>query len=268
MKASDLTEDFRFFALFVGDSGSGKTVAEGSFPQPIDFEDFDGRIRGLLGAPWINRDKITYDTYPPRYKGALITGDPNYMKISNKLGMQMQMMQTGNLKLETKVIDSLTSETFSMLCDAMPHTHEGSKGKKIGQMPMSGPEDYNFEATGTYDLMSALRAMKVPNVIVSAHLIDRFGKSDPDNPFSESIVIGKKLSVRDKIGTNVQIYFDHIFVFEREGDRFYVTFKGSGMARTSYASLPAGRHDITGKHFYNYMMSFVKKEDLTTKPAA
>src|SRR5437870_4837145 len=96
-KATDLTPESRFFGLFVGESGSGKTVAEGSFPHDINFQDFDGRIRGLLGAPWINREGITYDYYPPKV-GKLALGDPNYIKINNTLEVLQMQLKDGQSK--------------------------------------------------------------------------------------------------------------------------------------------------------------------------
>lgn len=257
-KASDLTPESRFFGLFVGESGSGKTVAECSFPGDIDVDDFDGRIRGILGAPWIDKSKITYNYYPPRLVNSNQFGDPNYIKINKSLEVLSMQLRDGQSKVKTKVADSLTSETFCLLCDVRPLTHEGNKGKKIGQMLMSGGDDYNFEATGTYDYLAGLRSLAVQNIIVSAHMVDRFGKADPENPYSESIVTGKKLSIRDKIGTNIQIYFDHVFEFYRKESRFFVKFRGE-IARTSYADLPNGEIDITGKDFYKVMMGFIKK---------
>jgi hypothetical protein len=128
---------------------------------------------------------------------------------------------------------------------------------------MSGPEDYGFEAQATYDILSCLRSIPLKAMIATAHVVDRYGKVDPDNPFSESIVVGQKLSLRDKIGQNIGIYFDHIFQFERrmEGsnEKFYVKFRSS-VACTSYAELPDGEHDITGKNFFEFMNSFLKKE--------
>lgn len=256
-KASDLTPENRFFGLFVGESGSGKTVAETSFPGDIQVEDFDGRIRGILGAPWIDRSKINYNVYPPKI-GTMATGDPNYVKINTNMEVLQMQLKNGQSKVKTIIVDSLTSETFCLLCDAIPITHEGTKGKRLDRMHMAGPEDYGFEATGTYTLLGSLRALQVPNVIVSAHIIDRYGKIDPDNPFSESVPIGKKLSIRDKIGTNVMPYFDHVFEFYRDVDKFYVKFRGE-LARTSYAALPNGKIDITGKNFYELMMGYVRK---------
>lgn len=248
--AANLSAETRFMGLFVGPTKSGKTVAACSFPGPIKVLDFDGRIRGILGAPWIKKDQIEYDYYPPRVG---LNEQPTYQKINQDLEALLVMCKTGKNRFKTLILDSLTSQTFALLCDAVALT----KGKMIGSQKMAGPEDYGFEATGTYNIMAFLRSLPIPNIIVSAHVIDRYGKADPNDPYSERIVIGEKLSLRDKIGENIGIYFDHTFRFDKEMNRdkekFTVQFR-SEIASTSYAALPGGKVDVSGKDFYNEVL--------------
>ena len=259
-KASDLSPDSRFVGLFVGRSGSGKTVAACSFPGPIHVNDFDGRIRGILGAPWIDKSNITYDYFPPK-------GDGLIPEINKKLEVIAIQGKVGQLTLKTLITDSLTSQNFAFLCQSIPLTHNNGKGKWLGPISMPGPEDYGLEAQACYDYMAYLKSIPIPNIITSAHIVDRYGKADPTNAFSESIVIGSKLSVRDKIGENVQTHFDHVFFFEEINDKFYVTFHGSGIARTSYVGLPNGRFDITGKSFYEELMRLTSTQKEKTNVA-
>lgn len=263
--AGKLEPDSRFMGLFVGPKHSGKTVAACSFiadnPNPakdrIKVFDFDGRIRGLLGAPWINRDLIDYDYYPPR----LAQGKTVYESLNNDLAALLLTQQTGQSPYNTIIADSLTAETFALLCDSVPLTHADSKGKKIGTMAMPGPEDYGFEATGTYQLLAFLRSFPVKNVIVTAHIIDKYGRLDPNDKYSEKTVVGEKLSIRDKIGTNISIYFDHIFRFDRRmvgnQERFFVRFI-SDIACTSFPNMPTAEIDITGKNFKDVMMEYAR----------
>ena len=266
--AETLTSDSRFTGLFVGPKHSGKTVAAASFPKPMEIEDFDGRIRGLLGAQFLDRKGISYEFYTPRGIGA----ESPISKVNTKLEGWLTASRVGQFALSSVVIDSLTAECYAMLVQSIGLTHTSAKnatkdnpksGKFIGPLAMSGPEDYGFEAQATYDILSCLRSLPLKAMIATAHIVDRFGKIDPDNPFSESVVVGKKLSLRDKIGQNIGIYFDHIFEFDRrmEGghERFFVSFRSS-VACTSYAELPEGEFDITGKNFYDFMNSFLKKE--------
>jgi hypothetical protein len=262
-KASELSPDQRFVGLFVGRSGSGKTVAECSFPGPIDVLDFDGRIRGLLGAPWIDRSRINYEYFPPK-------GENVVDKLNKKLDYYQTAARAGQPLPETLVLDSLTSECFAMVQQALGLTHTlGDKntkkvGKYLGQVAMAGPEDYGFEAQATYDIISFMRSVPIKNIIVSAHIVEKYGKLDPDNPYADSVPIGEKLSVRDKIGENIQIYFDHIFRFDRRElngrINFFVKFR-SDIARTSYNQLPDGEVDITGVSFYDKLMQYVKTTD-------
>lgn len=256
--ATNLTPESRFMGLFVGPTKSGKTVAECSFPGPIKVFDFDGRIRGILGAGWIDKSQIEYTYYPPK-TGA--NQKPVYQTVNDDMEALLVQVSNGRCPYKTIVLDSLTSETFALLSDAVSLTHAEGKGKRLGTVNMAGPEDYGFEATNTYNILSFLRSLPL-NVIVSAHIIDRFGKKDPSDKYSESIVVGEKLSVRDKIGENIGIYFDHCFRFDKEmvagQERYTVQFR-SEIAGTSFAKLPNGKVDITGKPFYPYLIELANK---------
>ena len=99
----------------------------------------------------------------------------------------------------TEVIDSITNMNYAFICQAIPLTHGDSKnqrGKWIGPISMPGPEDYGLEAQGCYDVIAYLKSLPIPNVIVSAHIIDKYGKADPSNSYSESVVVGEKLGAK------------------------------------------------------------------------
>ena len=263
--ASNLTAESRFCALFVGPKHSGKTVAACSFLKPLPSQsrlkvlDGDGRIRGILGAPWIEKDRIDYDYYPPK----LADNDKTFFqRVNADLEVLLYNIQKGKNPYETYVGDSATSFCRNLVLDAIPLTHQDGKGKSIGTMQMAGPADYGFESTGMDAYLSFLRSLPI-NVIVTAHVVDRYGKSNPNDPYSENIVIGEKLSLRDKISTNMSIYFDHIFRFDRvmQGghERFFVEFINN-IASTSFPNMPIGKQDITGKAFYPYLMDLVGRK--------
>jgi hypothetical protein len=276
-KLIDRQPEQRFFGLFVGRHHSGKTVAEASFPKPIQFEDFDGRIGGAQ-VPWLDLKDIEYNYWPPK--------SPNLIQKLNEhletmLAIsQMQNSSGSGLKLpKTHVTDSITNQTYAFICQAIGLTHmreyEGKKqksGRWIGPVQMAGPEDYGLEAQATYDYIAFLKSLPIQNVIISGHLIDEYGhQKDEDGeilPYAPKEVIGQKLSIRDKIGENVQTHFDHVFKFERKQggskDRFFVTFRG-GIACTSYDWLPYGEQEWTGKNFYEFMMSFKEKANVGSK---
>lgn len=277
-KLIDRQPEQRFFGLFVGRHHSGKTVAEASFPKPITFEDFDGRIGGAQ-VPWLDLKDIEYNYWPPK--------SPNLIqKLNEHLESMLAISQIQNsagagLRLpKTHVTDSITNQTYAFICQAIGLTHmreqaeEGKPSRKvkagrwIGPVQMAGPEDYGLEAQATYDYVAFLKSLPIQNVIISGHLIDEYGhQRDEDGeilPYAPKEVIGQKLSIRDKIGENVQTHFDHVFKFERKeggnkGDKFFVTFRG-GIACTSYDWLPYGPQEWTGKPFYEFMMGFKEKK--------
>jgi hypothetical protein len=261
--AKNLTPEARFQAIFVGRSGTGKTPAACSFPGPVLDLYFDNRIRGLLGCPWINRDNIEYNVYPISFSK---TAPTVYSRLNADLEIIQMQANSGQLRYKTIVADSLTSQTWAFLKDAISLTHvpsgKGEKGHSIGPLKMAGPQDYGFESTGTKDFISFLKSIPGVNIILTAHLIDEYGPADPDDSLKGNIIVGKKLSLRDKLAAEIPGGFDHIFEFDRvmEGDRpkFKVRF-WSEIARTTFQGMPYGWQDITNKNFYEYLQEMIAK---------
>ena len=263
--ALKLTPESRFMALFVGPKHSGKTAAACSWrPQKkqVKVLDADGRIRGLLGCPWIDRASIDYDYYAPR----VADNDKTFFeRVNNDLDVFLMNLNKGNSPYETYVGDSATSFCRNLLLDAIPLTHEKKQGRRIGTMEMAGPADYGFESTGFDAYLSFLRSLPL-NVIATAHVIDKFDKPYKDDgtkdTYAESIIVGEKISLRDKIAANCTIYFDHIFRFDRKmlkgEEHFFVEFI-SDIACTSFLGLKPGKFDITGLNFYDFVMMKLKE---------
>lgn len=259
--AGTLTEESRFFGLFIGKSGSGKKGAACSFPGDTFYFDFDGRIGGLVGSTWVDRSKVTYEYYPPRSSSGLTV----YERVNTTCESMLIDAKNGRLPYKNIVVGSLTGFTQSLVQDALGLTHsagsrtEKAKGKHLGKLPMPGPEDYGFEANGVYQFLAFLRSMPV-NVIVMAHIVDRYGRPESEgdeNPYADPVKIGEKLSLRDKISENNQIWFNHVFRFEKKEvnntTRFYVKFR-TDVARTAFAKLPDGEMEFTKQPFYPLMM--------------
>lgn len=264
--ASELTPEDRFVGLFVGRSGSGKTVASCSFAEEglLEVLDFDGRIRGILGAPWLDpfRKNINYTYFPPRQAGIIDT-------INKKLESWLVASNVGQFHAKTVVVSSLTSQCATIVQAALPLTHANNKGMSFGTINLTGPEDYKYESQATLSILSFLRSIPRINIIVEAHIVPKWGKAPgSDGKFSENVQIGEKLSITDKLGENCLIYFDHKFRFDRseDGRRHTVRFR-SDLAQTSYSGLPDGDVDLTGKSFYQVLKGLTsqKKEETLVK---
>ncbi|MGH7238789.1 MAG: hypothetical protein ACREHG_01855, partial [Candidatus Saccharimonadales bacterium] len=170
--AANLTPDSRFLGLFIGKSGSGKTVAECSFPGRKKVFDFDGRIRGILNAPWIDKSLVDYEYYPPITQAGQVD---TFTRINKDFEKLLNSTKLGSCEYDGLILDSMTSTTFALVSQALPLTHAAksagdSKGKRIGNLLMPGPEDYGFEAQGIYQILAFLRSLPMKYIIVSAHI--------------------------------------------------------------------------------------------------
>lgn len=260
MKASDLKPAKSIFALFIGKSGSGKDCAAASFPVPMKIFDLDLRSDGILGANWFPKehlDKIDITKVSPR-KG--------FADIDKELETLMVQYKVGQRPFETIYFGSITTLESLFLKDAkkLLDIQAGRDvHQKVGSVKFGSPADYKYLYSAMRETMDYLREMPV-NVILSAHIVDRYGK-DPasDNEYAENIILGEKLTLTDKLSENIQIYFNEVYRFEKRmtGDtpHHYVKFR-TDVAKTIYQALPNGEVEITGKNFYEVWSSFINKE--------
>lgn len=257
MQAKDLKPDSRFMGMFVSQSGDGKSCAAASFPKPIRYFDTDLR-NGIIGAKeFTSLDGIEITRYAP------FGGLDQYEKDLNVL---MALFRSGQRPCETIVIDSATSLAKVALNQAKELGIDSKSGKKQegggnttverGITQRSGPAEFGFEQDALQLIMDFLRSMPC-NIIVTGHLVDRYGK-DPaaKDQYAETIKLGEKLSLRDRVATNLLIYFDEVYKFSRDetGTHYYVQFRGD-IAKTVHKNLPAGRFDITNQDFYKFWQS-------------
>jgi hypothetical protein len=281
----NLTPDSRFMGLFIGRSGVGKKSAVASYPKPILFLDFDGRIRGLTGCSWIDLKGLgDVESFPPRPK----VNDLIYQQVNRVLEKIQGEVNIGTCIYKTLYMGSLTGAAFDFLQDGNILSHQGGKGMRLGPLNMTGPGDYRFQNNAAKQTLAFLRFLRehptgIPNIIVGAHVINRWGKPGTSEDeieakvergettqgiiedvkdkfqYDNNIVIGEKLSLTETLAEDVQIYFDHIFKFEKEmklgndQPQHFVQFR-SEIARTSFQALPNGKVNITGKAFYPGMM--------------
>jgi hypothetical protein len=270
---SDYKKDSRFFGMFISRSGDGKSTAGASFAEAGSYInlDFDLRARGIVGSVGqniISGDKVFYEEFSP-IKG--------YAPLERFLEMQLaKYRSSGVTDYKTFQISSLF--TLSRLLKNT--SHELQQGKFLGKgdikIRMDGPGDFNVEVSATHQLFDYFR-MFPSNIILDAHLIDRYGKPDPkpgmtDNEikalaFAQNEVKGTKLNVRDAYGESVLSYFDNVFVFSRDAwgkEMHYFVEFSTDMAKNTFG-IPPGKHDITGMSFYRYFMDLTGKKLIAGK---
>lgn len=271
--AENIKPDSRSLNLFVGRSGSGKSAAAYSFPHPLEVLDLDGRIRGGL-VPWVVRKDLDYTYYPSKpAKGT------TFEALNNKFEAIQVLARQGQYPYKTLVLDSATWFANDMLIDAMPLTHvsgggDGERGRKIGSMNVAGPDDYKFQSTAVIQMLAFLKTLPIPHIIVTAHIVNRWGKRrDPNgkiiDPYGPSEVIGEQLVLTDKIAETLPSTFDNVFRFEKvdNGSKVLHKFSAQGEMERSTYNLPYGQIDITGKSFYDFLMTKIQVQTPTPTAA-
>ncbi len=259
MKASDMKPAENIFALFIGHSGAGKDCAAASFPTPMKIFDLDLRADGLFGASWLDQKQL---------EGIDITRvqpKMGFQKIEEELELITTQFQIGQSSFKTIYFGSVTSLEGMFLKEGktLIQNATGKGHQKFGKVMFQAPVDYKYLYSAMRETMDYLRVMPV-NVILSAHIVDRYGKdpSKPDNDYSENIVLGEKLTLTDKLAENIQIYFNEVYRFEKRmyGDspRHFVKFR-TDVAKTAYPSLPNGELEITNLNFYQKWKSLITK---------
>lgn len=267
--AESIQPNTRFFGLFIGRSGSGKSAAAYSFPHSeeegiLEVCDLDGRVRGGL-LPWVDRKNFNYTYFPP-----LPDKGTTFDALNTYFEAMRVMLKTHQTKINTFVLDSITWAANDLLLDALPLTHTKDNstgrdaGRKLGNMNMAGPSDYSFQSTGILQIIAFLRSLPIQNVIVCAHVVNKWGRKKGTDgklldPYGPSEIIGEQLSLTDKLSENIPSSFDHVLRFEREdtgrGLKFY--FEGQGELARSAFPLPYERIEITNQDFYKTLMQRV-----------
>lgn len=250
------TPESRFVGLFIGRSKGGKSTAAYSFPKPLKVLDLDGRIRGGLSNTWIDAKGIDYEIYPPR--GQMAT----YVKLNKDLETLMIQQQVPGTGYKTLVLDSITFEAIALLQDAIPLTHDKpGKGKYMGELQMAGPDAYGFQSQAIWSVMSYLKSLSIKNIIVTAHIVPKYGKAPGANEYAPNVIVGEQLLLTDKLAESIPACFDHTYRFTRveNGPRTQFFVKTDGEIEASaFMNLPK-EADVTGKSFYDWMIKEVGK---------
>lgn len=250
----DLTHESRFMGLFVGPSGDGKKCAAASWVKlgPLKYLDFDMRVRGILGATWLDRTNLDYDSYPARASTTV------FERLNKDLDSLYNSYVMGQCKYKTIVLGSVTGAVRGLLQDSLGITYKDGSGKdrnisrNLGPLKIAAMENFRFVNNGTMQLLSFLQSIPL-NIIVLGHTVPVWEAVDPDDAYSEKKIVGHKLNMSDALSGLIPGMFDNVFRFERElkgaQTNYTVEFKGQ-FARTTYNELPDKKQNITGVNFY------------------
>jgi hypothetical protein len=250
----------RIMALFISDNGNGKTVAAASFPGPIKFFDFDGRMQPVkLFYP--NRRDITYDIVgiDTQRPNAGYPGCISFMDFAR----EFEDLQD-RCPWATVVIDSITALTATAVGFQLGIKSKEGKGKKLSSgIQVPSWDEFNGETSVVQQILDVAKVLPC-NVIFTAHPVDK------------SVDVGGTLKKARSIaayGTKtpslVPIYFNEIYQFGIEppnapdapAQRFILTQPtGKDMAKTALPLPP--RIDITSKPLYPLLQEYCRKHNV------
>jgi hypothetical protein len=247
----------RFMGLFISDNGNGKTVAAASFPGPIKFYDFDGRMQPVkLFYPTrkdIEYDIVGIENHPPT---ATYPGCISFMDFAREFENLQDRCPWG-----TVVVDSITALTATSVGFQLGIKSKEGKGKKLSSgIQVPSWDEFNGETSVVQQILDIAKILPC-NVIFTAHPVDK------------SVDAGggtlKKARSIAAYGTKtpslVPIYFNEIYQFgiepplapDQPAQRFILTQPtGKDMAKTALPLPP--RIDITGKPLYPILQKYCK----------
>ncbi len=255
MSTTSETKEFKefIFALLIGQSGSGKSVAGASFPGRLLEHDFDLRANGIVNAinqGWLKQDKIDIHRYDPfdGLQRVLDYLNQLHLGISNNT-FSYKSMDVGSLSSICRLL------TVSSFMQPRP-----SGGIRLLTPVTTDPSDYKFESQNCHRIFDFFRTFPC-HVTVSAHIIEKYGKRPGAAEYAAAEVIGEKLNLTANLGASIIGIFNDVYKFTKEvsagAERFYVEFS-TEIARNSYG-IPPGKFDITRKEFYPFLVELILK---------
>src|SRR6266478_1349612 len=190
MNLSDLKKETKIFALFIGRSSSGKTVAAASLPRPLHELDFDLRANGLVNAieqGWLNSKDIDIKQFDP-FKG--------FIPVQEHLNLLYTLRVTKQLHYKSIDIGSGTSlvRLLDLSTLNLPTGTTGIGHLNLAGLTMTGPADYKFESQAFHKIIDFLRVLPC-NITMSAHIVDKYGKRAGAKETDPQVVIGEKLTL-------------------------------------------------------------------------
>tara|TARA_B110000263_G_C15294600_1_gene504965 strand:+ start:144 stop:1055 length:912 start_codon:yes stop_codon:yes gene_type:complete len=216
-QASDVKILDRFFGLFIGDPGCGKSMAAFSFPGPIYCFDVDGRMRSAVKhfglADQTILESITFDQH----------------KNLDAFATQLENFQD-RCPYKTVIIDSITTLAqliirsvlkskggLSLLRDTRAGKKDGREGaRRIGGIIAPGIEEFMAEQQAFNEIIALCAGLRC-HVIFTGHTTDRTvipEKGDPDQSKTRRTL----LTAGKTVAAMIPVSFDEVWNFNTEGN--------------------------------------------------
>jgi len=260
-KISELTPERGRMFMFKGEFKTGKTVAYGSFPEPIYIFDCDGRMAPLASCPWLKGKDIEYDTYT------------DWNKITKKLEEFEHRCD-----FATVVMGSLTSLARCTINSLFRNRGTGSSGRKgdkaeplsIGGIPIMGIAEYNGESSGLNIIMTQMRVIHnihKCNMILECHVVT----GEIPQLGGGATTFRRIVTGGNKVAAEIPGYFDEVYHFYCDSDinsekrEFVARIRSNSIdfAGSAIPELP-DKINHTNEDFYKIWSGYLPKDSAKT----
>ena len=255
MNISEYVSGKRLNILIKGESGVGKSIQAGSFPN-VYFFDFDGRVGSVV------------EFY--RKRGRTDIDMDYYSKEElEKAWDKIEDWKNYGCPYQTLVIDTTTT-----LIDAKFSYIEKQKGMvaksnnkesfgmkvQLGKIEAPALDDYKFLLRSFKGFMGDLKQIKDIHLIVNAHVMLK-EKNNPDG----SSTLMRMILAPGQTASEIPIHFDEIYHMEAEqgmistepAKRVLITSSnGMDFARTSFADVPI-KLDVSKNLLYDQLCNYI-----------
>lgn len=217
------------FTMMKGEPGTRKSTCALSYPTPQFWVSTDRKMEALQlpAKRWgVNMKDIHYEDYTDW----------------DRPKAQLERLQI-NCPYRTIIVDSITSIGDNMTGQVKRIKKGKGEGKVIGNINVSGLEEYNAEASAFQELIALLKDIhsyhKI-HVILIAHVVGQRKNDDANKLTHHSRVI---ITGGDKISGKLASYMTEVYHFNVENDfnvdsgegkfGLFTTHTGNDYARTS-----------------------------------
>lgn len=234
--------------LFVGENGTGKTIAAASFYKagPIRFHEFDGRMKPVKS--FFPEADINYDDF----------GTDNFRRFVDEIEELEK-----ECRWKTVVLDSVTTASTTCVVFQLK-VKDKLKTTKAG-LPATSWDEINGETVLFTQLLESLKVIHKKhgvNIIWTAHPVPKMEIASEGEAAKR---VTSLAAYGNKIPALIPGYFDEIYNFQKEKMEMsgpfnhvaYTVPKNTLPGKTAFSGMPE-RINFTGKNFYELLMEKIK----------
>lgn len=205
MNIKDYVMGNRLFILLKGESGTGKSIQAGSFPN-VYFFDFDKRIGSVINHfRKLGKEDIDFDHYDIK----------DIEKALDKVGE----WQRKGCPYDTIVLDTTTTLISSILFYVDKQKGmTGSKDKstfgmevKLGVIRGTALDDYKFLLSGMKQFIYGLKEINDAHVIFNSHIV-----ASEKTDMQGNTTIQRLILAPGKTAAEIPLHFDEIYHLDVE----------------------------------------------------